>query len=146
MLRIVAMLPWSKDRDNFERLTMGSMAKYTLASNAARDRQLLAMLRTMRKARQQPKETGEILDEVILAAETMEISKIRRQAFASLEELKRKGPGYKRDVSWWGTLGQGALAAGCVVAAATGQVQFGLPCVLGGGLSSAALSYWGSQQ
>jgi hypothetical protein len=45
MLRIVAMLPWAKDRDSIERLTMGSMAKFTLASNAARDRQLLAMLR-----------------------------------------------------------------------------------------------------
>jgi hypothetical protein len=38
------------------------------------------------------------------------------------------------------------LAAGCIVAAATGQVELGLPCVLGGGLSSAALYYWNNNQ
>jgi hypothetical protein len=43
--RILLMLPWSKDREDTERLTVGNMAKYTLASNAARDADLLAMLK-----------------------------------------------------------------------------------------------------
>jgi hypothetical protein len=42
--RILRMLTWTKDRDDAERLTVGNMAKYTLASNAARDVDLLAML------------------------------------------------------------------------------------------------------
>ena len=35
--RIINMLPMSRDKDNADKLTIGSMAKYTLASNAARD-------------------------------------------------------------------------------------------------------------
>jgi hypothetical protein len=38
-----------------------------------------------------------------------------------------------------------ALSVGCVAAAATGQVAFGLPCVIGGAASSAALKMWGAQ-
>ena len=60
------MLAWSKERDNVERLTVGSMAKYTLANNAARDAALLAMLK--RVSPQQPKEVAPVLKEVIDAA------------------------------------------------------------------------------
>ena len=42
--RIVAMLPWSKDRDSIEKLTIGSMAKVTLATNAARYPDVLALI------------------------------------------------------------------------------------------------------
>jgi hypothetical protein len=141
--RIVTLLPWSNDRDSTDRLTIGSMAKYTLASNAARDTSLLAMLKAASK--NQPKETAKVLAEVVEAAETMETTRLRKDALASIEELKRKGPGYKRDVSTWGKIGTGALALGCIAAAATGQVYMGLPCVLGGAASSAALNYWESQ-
>jgi len=34
---------------------------------------------------------------------------------------------------------------GCIGAAALGQVEFGLPCVLGGALSSGLLYYWDRQ-
>jgi hypothetical protein len=141
--RIVNLLPWSNDRDSTDRLTIGSMAKYTLASNAARDPSLLAMLKAASK--NQPKDTANVLAEVIEAAETMETTRLRKDALASIEELKRKGPGYKRDVSTWGKIGTGALALGCIAAAATGQVYMGLPCVIGGAASSAALNYWESQ-
>ena len=43
--RILRMLPWSKDRQDTDKLTVGSMAKFTLATNAAHDAALLAMLR-----------------------------------------------------------------------------------------------------
>jgi len=38
-------------------------------------------------------------------------------------------------------VGQGALAMGCVVAAATGQIELGIPCVVGGAAYSAGMQY-----
>jgi hypothetical protein len=138
--RILRMLPWSKDRQDTDKLTVGSMAKFTLASNAAHDAQLLAMLR--REMHHQPQDVQPVVNEIIEAVDTMEIAHLRKVALAAIEDLKRKGPGYKRDLSTWGQVGQGAMALGCVAAAATGQVEFGLPCVVGGALGSAALNYW----
>jgi hypothetical protein len=140
--RIVTLLPWSTDRDSIDKLTVGNMAKYTLASNAGRDPELLTMLK--RASTEQPKNV--VLKEIVEAAETMETTRLRKDALASIEELKRKGPGYKRDITTWGQIGQGALALGCIAAATAGQVQFGLPCVIGGATSSAALNFWGQQQ
>jgi len=141
--RIIALTSWARDRDNVDRLTLGGMAKYTLAANAAKDARLLAMLRNV--AKYHPKETKKELDEVIEAAETADLAKLRKEALASIEELKRKGPGYKRDVSLWGQIGQGALALGCIGAAAAGQIEFGIPCVVGGAVSSAGLRFWDTQ-
>jgi hypothetical protein len=142
--RIIAMLPWSKEPDSVEKLTVGGMAKYTLVSNATRNRDLLAMLK--RASRHQQKSVVPILNEVIEAAETMEGARIRKESLAAIEELKTKGPGYKREVSLWGKVGEGALAVGCIAAAAAGQVELGLPCVIGGATSSAALSAWDGQK
>jgi hypothetical protein len=142
--RIIAMLPWSKEKDSVEKLTVGGMAKYTLVSNATRNRDLLAMLK--RATRHQPASVAPILNEVIEAAETLEGARVRKEALAAIEELKTKGPGYKREVSLWGKVGEGALAIGCIAAAAAGQVEFGLPCVIGGATSSAALSAWDGQK
>jgi len=141
--RIIELISWAKDRDNVDRLTLGSMAKYTLAANAAKDARLLAMLRSV--AKYYPKETKKELDEVIEAAETVDLARLRREALASIDELKRKGPGYKRDLSLWGQIGQGALALGCIGAAAAGQIELGIPCVVGGAVSSAGLHYWETQ-
>src|SRR5262249_30752027 len=123
--------------------TLGGMAKYTLAANAARDAKLLAMLKSV--TQYYPKDTKAALEEVTLAAETMDLARLRKDALASIDELKRKGPGYKRDVSLWGQIGEGALALGCIGAAAAGQVEFGIPCVVGGAMSSAGLRYWETQ-
>jgi hypothetical protein len=142
--RIIAMLPWSKEKDSVAKLTVGGMAKYTLVSNATRSRDLLAMLK--RASRHQPESVAPILGEVIDAAETLEGARVRKEALAAIEELKTKGPGYRREVSLWGKVGEGALAIGCIAAAASGQVEFGLPCVIGGATSSAALSAWDGQK
>lgn len=142
VLRMVQLLPWSSDNESVEKLTVGNMAKFTLASNAARDVRLLAILKGA--APHQPKAVAPVLAEVIDAAETVEIARIRREARASLEELQRKGPNSRRNMAWWGKVGEGAIALGCIAAAATGQVQLGLPCVLGGAASSAALKFWSS--
>ena len=140
---MIALLPWANDHDSVDKLTIGSMAKYTLASNASRDAELLAMLKRAQKT--ENRKIASVLGEVIEAAETMEIALLRKLALAAIEELKRKGPGYKRDISTWGQIGQGALALGCIVAATTGHVELGLPCIISGAASSAALSVWGGQ-
>jgi hypothetical protein len=142
--RIIALMSWSSDRDDVDRLTLGGMAKYTLAANATRDPKLLAMLRTV--APHYSKDTKQKLDAVIEAAETVDLARLRKDALASIDELKRKGPGYKRDVSFWGEMGEGSLALGCIAAAALGQVEFGIPCVVGGAVSSAGLRYWDTQK
>jgi len=142
--RIIELLPWANERDNVEKLTMGSMARFTLASNASRDANLLAMLK--RAAKTEPPRVKSALNEVIEAAESVETTRLRKDALASIEELKRKGPASKRDFSNWGLVGQGALALGCIAAAATGHVELGLPCVIGGAASGAALTYWNSSQ
>jgi hypothetical protein len=141
VLRMTEMLPWSNDRDNVDRLTVGSMAKYTLASNATRDTELLAKLQTIRNAKSQSKDTVALLDEVIHAAQIADTGRLRKDALAAIEQLKIKGPNYKREVSTWAKVGQGALAVGCVTAAATGQIALGLPCVIGGGATNAAMYY-----
>jgi hypothetical protein len=137
--RLVWLLSWSADRDSVEKLTIGSMAKYTLANNASRDAKLLAMLK--RESSNQPEAIAPVLAEVIEAAETADTGRIRKEALAALEELKKKGPESKRNIAWWGTAGETAISAGCLAAAVTGQVAMGLPCVVGGALSSAALRH-----
>jgi hypothetical protein len=142
--RIVLMLRWTKERDVIEKLTLGAMAKYTLAINSARNPDLLANLKWA-AGQPQPDGVKGVLTEVIEAAETFETAKLRADALASIEELKRKGPGSRRDISLWGQVGEGALALGCIAAAVAGQVEFGIPCVVGGAATSAALRIFGSQ-
>ncbi len=137
--RIVGTLAWTKEKNSVEKLTIGSMAKWTLATNASRDKELLDIL--MAEMNTQPADVRAPLREVIEAAETFETGKIRKDALASIDELKAKGPENSRKFAWWGMAGQTALALGCVAAGAMGQVEFGIPCVVGGALSNAALKF-----
>ena len=66
---------------------------------------------------------------------------LQEENFRIFEELKTKGPNSKRELSGWGQIGQGALSMGCVVAAATGQIELGIPCVIGGAAYTAGLQY-----
>jgi len=142
--RIVLMLRWTKERDLLEKLTLGSMAKYTLAINSARNADLLATMKWAAHQQPQPDTIKPVLTEIIEAAETVETGKLRNEALAAIDELKRKGPGIKRDISLWGQVGEGALAIGCIAMAVAGQVEFGIPCVVGGVATSAALRIWDS--
>ena len=54
ILRIMQMLPWSKSRDTVDKLTVGSMARYTLASYAVRDAGLREYLRSELAVQPQP--------------------------------------------------------------------------------------------
>jgi hypothetical protein len=137
--RVIKLLPLANDKDNVDSLTTGSAAKFTLASNAVRDADLLAMLKWANKS--QPQEVKVVLDDVIETAETVDTVHMRQESLAAIEELKTKGPNSKRELSGWGQIGQGALSMGCVVAAATGQIELGIPCVIGGAAYTAGLQY-----
>jgi hypothetical protein len=137
--RMVSILGWARDQNNVERLTIGSMAKLSLATNASRDKELLDMLKASMNG--EGKDTRIVLQEVIDAAETFEFARVRKDAMAAIDQLKSKGPASARNMSWWGTAGQTALALGCIVAGAMGHVEVGIPCVLGGAVSGAALKY-----
>jgi hypothetical protein len=79
------------------------------------------------------KDTRVVLQEVIDAAETFEFGRVRRDAVASIDQLKTR-PAAARNVQWWGTAADRA-GAGLHVAGALGQFQVGIPCVIGGAVS-----------
>lgn len=138
--RIVSTMQWAIERNDLEKLTIASMAKWTLATNASRDKDLLDILKA--EVNRQPKKMRAQLAEVIEAAETFETGKLRKNAVAAIDELKLKGPQSNRDIAWYGQAGQTALALGCVAAGVSGAgAVVGIPCVLGGALSTAALKY-----
>jgi hypothetical protein len=144
IIRIMQMLPWSKSRDTDDKLTVGSMARYTLASYAVRDTSLREFLRS--EIPGQPAAIKLPLTEVVEAADTVQLGAVRRDALAAVEELKTKGSDSRRDLDFWGQVGVGAVALGCVSAAALGQVEVGIPCVIGGSASQGLLSFWEKQQ
>jgi hypothetical protein len=141
--RIIAALAWAKEGNDLDKLTAGSMAKWTLAKNALHDPDLLAHMKA--EISRRPTQIGRQLTEVVEAAETFETGRIRKEAQAAIEELKVKGPASRRKLSFWGQAGQTALALGCVVAGALGQVEIAVPCVIGGAASSAALKIFSAQ-
>ncbi len=142
--RIMQMLPWSKSRDTVDKLTVGSMARYTLASYAVRDAELREFLRSQLAS--QPAAIKLPLGEVIEAADTVQLGAVRKDALAAVEELKAKGSDSRRNLDFWGQVGVGAVAIGCVSAAALGQIAVGIPCVIGGSASQGLLSFWEKQQ
>lgn len=137
---IVGMLPWAENKDDVDKLTLGGMAKYTLASNASRDPALLATIKQLQPT--EPKDVQAVLKEVIDAADDVDVSRVRREMLAALNSLRRKGSQTKRNVSWWGQVGEGALAVGCIAAAVAGQVAVGIPCVVGGAVTTGGLQLW----
>jgi len=142
--RIIRATALAGERDDHEKLTVGLMAKWTLASNATRDRALLEFMRS--ELANHPKAVTRQLGASIAAAESYETYKLRKEAFAALNELKTKGPETQRKWVWWGQAGQIVFALACVVASATGHVELGLPCVVGGAASSAALKMYSLSQ
>jgi hypothetical protein len=137
--RLVRALAWAMDKDDVEKLTIGSMVKWTLAQNASRDFDLLGYLKT--SLPHQPQKVAVPLRDVIESAETYELAHIRQEAMTAIEELKTKGPQSSRNFAWWGQAGQTVFALGCVAAGVMGQVYMGVPCVVGGALSNVALKY-----
>ncbi len=106
--RIVAALALSQDKDKVDLMTIGAMAKWTLAQNASRDNDLLVMLKKI--SNDADANVKKPLAEVIDASETLELSKLRKDALASIDELKTKGPRERAQLQLVGT--DGADGAG----------------------------------
>ena len=140
--RIVSALAWAGDKSDAEKLTIGSMAKWTLASNAMRDKALLDWLREAGAGKS--KEVAKELREVVVAAESFEVSRLRRDALAAIEDARRRAPAAKPS-AWTTAVGAAPTVIGlaCVAASVAGQVALGIPCVVSGALSSAVAKHWG---
>ncbi|MFV0369651.1 MAG: hypothetical protein ACK5KM_14450 [Hyphomicrobiaceae bacterium] len=143
--RIIAALAWTADRDSVEKLTIGSMAKWTLATNATRDKDLRDLMKS--EMNTQPAVVRGPLADVIEAAETFETKRIKNDALKAIEELKLKGPQSHRDTVWWGpgwTNGTGAGLRGsrCHGAGASWNTVCGWRCLVlcGPQISRAATS------
>ena len=138
LAKIVSLLPWSQDAESINKLTIGNMAKFTLADNGAKSVRLLSHLRQLQPG--QPKKTAAALSDVVRAAETVDTGYLRKNALASIEELKKRGPDSFRKMAWWGQVGEGAIALGCLGAAVSGAgAAVGIPCVVGGAVTSAGI-------
>lgn len=134
--RILTALPWSANREDLDKLAVGSMAKWTLATNAAKDQNLLQLYYTESKVA--PDKVAKPLQEIIEAVEMADTSRIKKEAQAAIEDLKAKGPASKRTAAWDTQLGATAVAVGCVAAEVTGHVELGLPCIITGAVTQAA--------
>lgn len=128
---------WGSDPSAVEKITTGGTAKWTLASYAERDRQLLALYRA--ESGRQPEEIAEPLKDVIKAAEDFESEKIRKDQFGAIEDAQRQKLTNEAGMTKGATAGSIAIATGCVAASALGQAYIALPCVIGGALYTGAV-------
>ena len=104
---------------------------------------MLALLKE--KEPRQPEAIRKPLQDVIKAADTMQTAQIRKEQLALIDEFKRTGSVTKKNLKMWGYVGQGTIAVGCIAAAAVSLTALGLPCVIGGAVTSAAINYWAAQ-
>jgi hypothetical protein len=128
---------WSHDPSAVEKITTGGTAKWTLASYAERDRELINLYRA--EYQRQPEEIAKPLKDVIEAAEVFESEKIRKDQFGAIEDAQRAQLSSEAGMSKGATAGSIAIATGCVAASALGQAYIALPCVLGGALYTGAV-------
>ena len=155
VVRIMQALRWSKNKDDggfsfrkvfsgwghdpsaVEKITTGGTAKWTLASYAERDRELLKLYRV--EYERQPKEIATPLKDVIEAAEIFELEKIRKDQFGAIEDAQKQQMTNEAGMTKGATAGSIAIATGCVAASALGQAYIALPCVIGGALYTGAV-------
>jgi hypothetical protein len=128
---------WGHDPSAVEKIATGGTAKWTLASYAERDRQLIALYRA--EYQRQPEEIAEPLKDVIKAAESFESEKIRKDQFGAIENAQRQQLTNEAGMTKGATAGSIAIATGCVAASALGQAYIALPCVIGGALYTGAV-------
>ena len=128
---------WKNDPSAVDKISTGATAKWTLASYAERNRDLLSLYRA--EYERQPPEIGKPLKDVIEAAEVFESEKIRKDQFASIEEARKLQATNEAGMSKGATAGSIAIATGCVAASALGQVYIAVPCVIGGALYTGAM-------
>jgi len=128
---------WRNDPSAVDKISTGATAKWTLASYAERNRDLISLYRA--ESERQPPEIAKPLRDVIEAAEVFESEKIRKDQFASIEEAQKLQATNEAGMSKAATAGSIAIATGCVAASALGQVYVAVPCVIGGALYTGAM-------
>ena len=154
VVRIMEALRWSKNKDSgfsfskvfsgwgsdpsaIDKITTGGTAKWTLASYAERDRDLLNLYRA--EYAHQPPEIAKPLKDVIEAAEIFESEKVRKDQFGAIEDAQKQQMSNEAGMTKGATAGSIAIATGCVAASALGQAYIALPCVIGGALYTGAV-------
>jgi hypothetical protein len=128
---------WRNDPSAVDKISTGATAKWTLASYAERNRDLLSLYRA--EYEQQPKEISQPLRDVIVAAEAFESEKIRKDQFGAIEDAQKLQATNEAGMSKAATAGSIAIATGCVAASALGQIYIAVPCVIGGALYTGAM-------
>jgi hypothetical protein len=128
---------WGGDPSAVEKITTGGTAKWTLASYAERDRELLNLYRA--EYAHQPPEIAKPLKDVIEAAEIFEAEKVRKDQFGAIEDAQKQQMSNEAGMTKGATAGSIAIATGCVAASALGQAYIALPCVIGGALYTGAV-------
>jgi hypothetical protein len=127
---------WSTDPSAVDKISTGGTAKWTLASYAERDRELIKLYRA--EYERQPPEVAKPLKDVIEAAELFESEKIRKDQFGAIEDAQKRQLSAEAGMSKGMTASSLAIATGCVAATALGQPQIAVPCVIGGALFTGA--------
>jgi hypothetical protein len=128
---------WGGDASALDKITTGGTAKWTLASYAERDRDLLNLYRS--EAERQPESISKPLKDVIVAAEAFESETIRKDQFGAIEDAQKQQMSTEAGMSKGATAGSIAIATGCVAATALGQPEIAIPCVIGGALYTGAV-------
>jgi hypothetical protein len=128
---------WRNDPSAVDKISTGATAKWTLASYAERNRDLLSLYRA--EYERQPPEIAKPLRDVIVAAEAFESEKVRKDQFGAIEDAQKLQATNEAGMSKAATAGSIAIATGCVAASALGQFYIAVPCVIGGALYTGAM-------
>jgi hypothetical protein len=128
---------WGNDPSAVEKITAGGTAKWTLASYAERDRDLLDLYRA--ESARQPEAIATPLKDVIVAAEAFESESVRKDQFGAIEDAQKQQMTNEAGMTKGATAGSIAIATGCVAATALGQPEIAIPCVIGGALYTGAV-------
>ena len=128
---------WGNDPSAVTKITTGGTAKWTLASYAERDRELLNLYRA--EYERQPETISKPLKDVIAAAQDFESERIRKDQYGAIEDAQKAKMTSDAGMTKGATAGSLAIATGCVAASALGQAYIALPCVIGGALYTGAV-------
>ena len=128
---------WGNDPSAVEKITTGGTAKWTLASYAERDRELLNLYRA--EASRQPEAIAKPLNDVIVAAEAFESEIVRKDQFGAIADAQKAQMTNEAGMTKGATAGSVAIATGCVAATALAQPEIAIPCVIGGALYTGAV-------
>jgi hypothetical protein len=138
---VLAAVGLAEDRSDITRLTVGSTAKWTLASYAERNRELVTLYRIVAESAEEDVATP--LNDVIAAAERFEAERIRTEQLAIIDEANRKNFAKGTKLSRAASAGQVGIATACVAATASGLPEIAVPCVIGGAVYSGAVKLFG---